>query len=278
MRAAVTGALPGISVVMPAYNAAPYLRAAVESILAQTFGDFELIAVDDASTDETWEILQQYAQADTRVKAMRNAANAKIAKTLNRGIEAAAGRYVVRMDADDWSYPDRLEKQFAFMESRPDVVLSGGCVEICDEGLSPINKRRYPRTDAEIRERMFFFSPFCHPAIICRTDALRSAGGYNERLEVAQDYDLYFRIGRLGALANMDDCIHRLRTHRGSSSIRRGALQERNTLYIRLKASVEYGYEMSRAARLYLALQYISSFIVPFRMKFWLFNLLRRSG
>lgn len=277
MRGLGAGASPAISVVMPAYNAASYLSVAVDSILAQSFRDFELIVVDDASTDHTWEVLAPYLKADARVKALRNTANAKISRTLNRGIEAAAGRYVMRMDADDWSYPDRLEKQFEFMESRPGVVLSGGTIELCDENLSPLNKRRYPRTDTEIRERIFFFSPFCHPAIICRSDALRKAGGYNESLEVAQDYDLYFRIGRLGELANMDDCIHRLRTHRGSSSIRRGALQERNTLYIRLKAIVEYGYEMDRSARLYLAIQYLSSFLIPFRMKFWLFNLLRRS-
>ena len=278
MTGSPAGVSPGISVLMPAYNAEAYLRVAVDSVLAQSFRDFELIVVDDASTDRTWEILGEYVKADARVKALRNAANVKIAVTLNRGIEAAVGRYIARMDADDWSYPDRLEKQFAFMESRPAVVLSGGTIEICDEKLTPTNKRRYPRADAEIRKRIFYFSPFCHPAIICRSDALRKAGGYNERLEVAQDYDLYFRIGRFGEFANLDDCIHRLRTHAGSSSSRRGALQERNTLYIRLKAIVEYGYEMNRAARLYLALQYLSSLLIPSRMKFWLFNLLRRSG
>jgi glycosyltransferase involved in cell wall biosynthesis len=269
---------PALSVLMPAFNAAAYLRAAMDSILAQTHRDFELVVVDDASTDATWSILGEYASADARVRLLRNECNAKIARTLNRGIEAARGRYIVRMDADDWSYPDRLAKQLRFMDAHPRVVVSGGTVEICDEALAPINRRRYPRTDAEIRDRMFFFSPFCHPAIICRTEALRAAGGYNETLEVAQDYDLYFRLGRLGELANLDDCIHRLRTHRGSSSIRRGAMQERNTLYIRLKAVVEYGYEMKRGARAYLALQYLSSFLVPFRMKFWLFNLLRRSS
>jgi glycosyltransferase involved in cell wall biosynthesis len=278
MSAGPAGAPPAISVVMPAYNAAGYVREALDSMLAQTFRDFELIVVDDASTDATPEILAEYARADPRVQVLRNSTNGKIAKSLNRGIEAAAGRYVARMDADDWSYPDRLEKQFAYMESHPRVVLCGGTIEICDAGLAPINKRRYPLTNVEIRSRMFFFTPFCHPAVICRSDALRIAGGYNESFEVAQDYDLYFRIGRLGEFGNLDDCIHRLRTHPGSSSLRRGALQERNTLYIRLKAMIEYGYEMNRTARLYLVLQYLSSLLIPARIKFWLFNLLRRSG
>lgn len=269
---------PAISVVMPAYNAADFITTAIESILSQSFRDFELIVVDDASTDATWRVIEAHSARDPRIRPMRNPANAKIARTLNNGIAVAAGRYVARMDADDWSYPDRLEKQFAFMEANCSVALSGGTIEVCDSALTPLNKRSYPRTDAEIREKMFFFSPFCHPSIICRTEAIRAAGGYNESLEVAQDYDLYFRVGRVGELANIEDCIHRLRTHGASSSIRRGALQERNTLYIRLKAIIEYGYHMNRAARLYLALQYISSFLIPFRMKFWLFNLLRRSG
>ena len=269
---------PALSVLMPAHNAAGYVAVALDSMLAQTHRDFELIVVDDASSDETWQILSGYAGRDARVRLMRNDRNMKIAHTLNRGIGAARGRYIVRMDADDWSFPDRLAKQLAFMDANPSVVVSGGTIEICDEALEPLNRRRYPRTDREIRERMFFFSPFCHPAIICRTDALRAAGGYNESLEVAQDYDLYFRMGRLGELANLEDCIHRLRTHPASSSIRRGAMQERNTLYIRLKAVVEYGYEMKRSARVYLALQYLSSFLVPFRVKFWLFNRLRRSA
>lgn len=269
---------PAISVVMPAHNAEPYLACAVRSILTQSFTDFELILLDDASRDGTWAVAEALARQDARIRAIRNPTNLKIAATLNRGIELARGRYVVRMDADDWSYPNRLQKQFEFMEDHPEVVVSGGTIEVCDGDLAPVNRREYPRTDAEIRQKMFFFSPFCHPAIICRTDALRKAGGYNPSLEVAQDYELYFRIGRLGELANLGDCIHKLRTHRASSSISRGAMQERNTLYIRTKAVIEYGYRMSTAAKVYLALQYLSSFVVPFRLKFWLFNLLRRSA
>jgi len=269
---------PAISVLMPAYNAAAYIDTAIRSMVEQDFRDFELVVIDDASTDSTWESVLQYAKLDARVRPFRNAHNMKIAKALNRGIEVAAGRYIARMDADDWSHPDRLRKQFEFMERHPDVVLSGGTIEICDENLSPVNKRRYPLSDSEIRERMFYFSPFCHPAIIARADALRQSGGYNETMEVAQDYDLYFRIGRLGRLANVEDCLHRLRTHPASSSLSRGALQERNTLYIRVKAVMEYGYTMTTAARVYLALQYLSSFVLPFRVKFWLFNLLRRSA
>ena len=242
---------------MPAYNAECYIANAIGSILGQTFGDFELIVIDDASTDSTWGIINEQAKLDSRIKPIRNSSNLKIAKALNRGIEVAAGRYIARMDADDWSYPDRLLKQYEFMENNPDVVLSGGAIEVCDDALSFINKRQYPQADAEVRETIFFCSPFCHPTIICQSDALRKAGGYNESLEVAQDYDLYFRMGRLGLLANLPDCVHRLRTHGSSSSMLRGALQERNTLYIRLKAVVEYKYTISRLGKIYLLFQYL---------------------
>ena len=184
---------PKLSVLMPAYNAEKYIGEAIESILNQTFKDFEFIIIDDCSTDKTWEIILDYSKKDDRIIALRNEKNLKISATLNKGIEIVKGKYIARMDADDWSYPDRLQKQHEFMEKNLEVGISGGTIEVCDENLKVLNKRAYNLTDEEIRKKIFRYSPFCHPATIYKT-VLAQKNYYNLDLETAEDYDFYFRV------------------------------------------------------------------------------------
>ncbi|MEO0132855.1 MAG: glycosyltransferase [candidate division WOR-3 bacterium] len=196
---------------MPAYNAEKYISEAIESILNQTFKDFEFIIVDDASTDKTWEIIQEYARKDERIKSLKNDINMKIAKTLNYGIQHASGLYIARMDADDISLPERFELQVNFMNNNPDVVVLGGGMIIIDEDGKPISKRSYYSNDEEIRRHIFLFSPFCHPTIFIRKDAFDNTGGYDPYYESAEDYELYSRLGRLGKFANLKEFIIKYR-------------------------------------------------------------------
>ena len=112
---------PFVSVLMPAYNAEKYIGLAIQSILDQTYRDFEFIILDDCSKDHTWEIIQKYAQKDKRIRAIHNNINLKIAETLNKGLKECKGKYIVRKDADDWSYPNRIEKQVD-MEKNPEFL------------------------------------------------------------------------------------------------------------------------------------------------------------
>ena len=267
---------PLVSVVMPAYNAEPYIAEAIESILAQTLEDFEFIVVDDGSTDATAEIAARYAERDSRIVLLRNERNLNLPASINRGICSARGRYVARMDADDWSYPQRLERQVALMEANPVVVISGGAMEICGPSLTPIDRREYNLTDVTVRARIFRYSPFSHPAVIFRTEAARAVGGYDDGLFAAEDYDFYFRIGRHGEFANLPGVVLKLRTHPRSLSRSLSTRQERLTLYIRLKAVVEYGYRMSAYDWLYFFAQAAGSYLLPARLKWWLFNAIRR--
>ena len=268
---------PIISVIMPAYNAEKYVALAIESILNQTFSDFEFIIINDASTDRTWEIIQEYAKKDDRVVAIKNETNLKTSKALNVGLLIAKGKYVVRMDADDWSYPDRLEKQCEFMELNPGVVVSGGAIEVCDAKMNILNQRNYNYDDNSIREKIFRYNQFCHPATIWRRDIIALAGGYNEDISLTQDYDIYFRMGKFGEFANLPNVIHKLRIHNGASSIKTTKEQEMNALFIRLKAQAEYGYIMSWFDKFYLVVQWVSLFAIPARFRFWLFNYFRGS-
>lgn len=267
-----------ISVLMPVYNGEAFLKEAVESILNQTFKNFEFIIVDDGSIDKTGDILKSYSRRDKRIVLIKNKYNLRTSAALNRGLRVAMGKYIVRMDADDWSYPDRLERQFAYMESHPKVGVSGGAIEICNEKLKVLNKRRYPIGDQEARKIIFRYSPFAHPATIWRRDILKKVGGYNENIPLSQDYELYFRVGRISLFGNLNQVLLKLRTHKDSSSILRGRFQEQYTLYSRIKAFLEYGYKMSFLDKLYAFVQMLSMAIIPSKLKFWLFNLLRRSS
>lgn len=265
-----------ITVLMPVYNGQNYLRQSIESILSQTFNKFEFIIVDDGSTDNSWKIIKEYSTKDKRIVAVRNKKNLRISATLNKGLSIAKGEYIVRMDADDWSYPYRLEKQYGYMQKRPEVGVSSGTIEVCDEKLRVINKRKYPLSDKAARKIIFRYSPFAHPATIWNREIMQNAGGYNENIPLSQDYDLYFRIGKLSKFGNIKDVLLKLRTHDDSSSIVRGKFQEQYAIYSRIKAFLEYQYDMSFFDKLYTFLQMISMVIVPPKIKFRLFNYLRR--
>ena len=269
--------LPKISVVMPVYNAEAYIIDAIESILNQTFNEFEFIIIDDCSKDGCWEIIQKYARQDERIVAIRNDKNLKISKTLNKGIAIAKGKYIARMDADDCSYTDRLEKQYMFMEENPDIGICGGTMEVCDEHMNVIGTRKYKLTDKEIRKKIFYYSPFCHASTIYKTKYIQSIKGYNEYLYDAEDYDMYFRIGLLGKFANITDIIYRMRTNPNGVSILKSKRQEKLTLYIRIKAITEYGYKMRLVDKIYLLIQILNMYIMPQKVKIYLFNLIRNS-
>lgn len=261
---------------MPVYNTAKYLETAILSILDQTFKDFEFIIVDDCSTDKSFQIIKSFAKKDKRIIPLRNKTNIRATKTLNVGLKKAIGKYIVRMDADDWSYPDRLQKQFSLMEKHSEVGVSGGTIEICNYQLKVMNIRNYPLTDTAARRIIFRYSPFAHPATIWRRELLNKVGGYNEDIPLSQDYELYFRIGRICKFANMSDTLLKLRTHDDSSSIIRGRYQEQFALYTRIKAYLELGYNMTNFDKVYTFLQIISMLVIPPKIKFWLFNFVRR--
>ncbi len=264
---------PLVSVIMPAYNCAAYVADALHSITQQTYKNLQIIIVDDCSTDNTWNVISEIARTDKRIEAYRNSENLKIVGTMNFAIRKAKGVYLARMDADDFRYGDSIEKQVRFLEAHTDVVIVGGASEICDENMKVINERRYSLTDKEIRAKLFRYSPYTHGSIVMRADVLEEDP---YRLNWAEDYDLYFRLGNRGEFANLSDVVYKLRTHRGSVSRSKAKYQEKLTLYIRLKAVFEYGYSMSLADKVYFVCQYVSMFLMPSSFRFWLFNAIRR--
>lgn len=267
--------IPTVSVLMPAYNVEKYIGEAIESILNQTYKDFEFIIIDDCSTDNTWKIIQTYANTDKRIRIFRNNLNLKICACLNIGINNARGRYIARMDGDDWSMPDRLEKQLNFLKKNESIGIVGGSVFICNEDLNYMNIRRYNLTDQTIRLRLFRYSPYAHPSVMYRTDIAKRIQGYSELFDVAQDYDFYFRLGQYCEFGNLDSVVLKLRTHPNSSSQKKGKKQEINTLIVRLHATIFYNYRMTFVDKIYFFLQLICIYIIPYKLKFKMFNFIR---
>jgi glycosyltransferase involved in cell wall biosynthesis len=220
-----------VSVVMAVYNDARSVRAAVHSILEQTFGDFEFVIVDDGSTDGSGAILEEMARADGRIRLLKNAKNLGQTPSLNRGIEMTSGRYIARMDADDLSLPERLARQVAFLNSSPEVGLLGARALIVNRRGKPLRALDYPTDDEGIQARLMVKSSFCHGAVMIRRAALEAVGMYRPAFRLAQDMDLWLRISERSRVANLSDVLYHLRLTPASANVRRNAEQ---TAYVEL--------------------------------------------
>lgn len=203
---------PRISVLMPVYNAERYLRESVESVLKQSYDDFELIIVDDGSKDNSLSIAQEFARQDHRIRIFVNQQNLGVAKTRNRAIREAQGEYIACLDNDDVALPTRLAEQFHFLENHPDHALVASDIEIIDEHSRCVAVRIYPHSDGEIRACLTRMNPIANPASMFRRSAFLELGGaYDESVCPVEDYEFVTRVARRFKLANLDRKLTRYR-------------------------------------------------------------------
>ena len=228
-KAPIEGRPPAISVVMSTYNNANYRREAVDSILLQTYRDFELIVINDGSKDNTEQILREYEAQDCRVRVVSRE-NKGLTDSLNEGVELARGRYIARMDADDVAYRDRFAVQMAYMESHPECVCCGTLVRLIDPYGSSLGDLDRPRTHEEIDAVLMTGSGWTmvHPTILMRTDVVRRIGAYRRHLDACEDLDLFIRLAEVGRLANLDSVQLDYRQH--LTSINKTKLQRQIVL------------------------------------------------
>lgn len=211
---------PAVSVVMSVFDGERFLSEAITSILNQTFGDFEFVIINDGSRDRTTSMLAAYEQSDSRVRVYEQENQGLIA-SLNRGCGLARGNYIARMDADDVSMPDRLERQVRFLENHRDVGLLGGAVEIIDDHGRRLFAVQPALEDEPIRTALRAFSfPIFHPAVMMRKPAFEATGGYRAQFRHAEDYDLWLRIIEHWKAANLPEVVLRKRTHAEGISVR----------------------------------------------------------
>ena len=197
----VTG--PRVSVILPAYNAAATIRRAVESVLAQTMPDFELIVVDDGSEDRTGEIVQSIV--DPRIRYVRRP-HQGLPRTLNTGLAEARAPIVAVQDADDWSKPHRLERQLAVLEARPHVAVVGSRMPEVDGDGRPLIPRA-PFRAGSANEVLMRFNPISNPSSAFRREVVVSLGGYDPRYGCAPEYDLWLRVSEEHTVLALDDPV-----------------------------------------------------------------------
>jgi hypothetical protein len=202
----------GITVLLPVFNGGPYLRPAIESVLAQTLSDFELLVVDDGSTDGSLEVARSLR--DPRLRVVENGRNLGLTASLNRGLHEARAPLVARQDADDLSAPDRLARQADLMARRPELALLGTQADVIDaRGRRGGSLARSCEHDS-IRWELLFDNAFVHSSVMFRRKVvLEEAGGYDEGLRYCQDFALWSRLVRSHAAANLDRPLVRCRAH-----------------------------------------------------------------
>lgn len=203
---------------IPVYNGEQYLRSAVESILGQTFGDLEVVVIDDGSTDGTHDVLRDLERSDVRMRVFLRPHTGYV-KQLNFGIDVCRGTYIARMDADDLAYEDRLAVQIPELRRRPEVMVLGGAYDLID-GRDRLLRRHWPPCDdATLQEQCLSGqTPIGHPTAVMRRRDLITVGGYDESLETAEDIDLWLRLGERGKLACVPHPVLRYRQHDKSVS------------------------------------------------------------
>ena len=237
---------------MPVYNCQKFLKQAIESILTQTYTDFELIIMDNCSTDGSYEIEQEYAKKDPRVRVFRNEENVGITNNRNRGLDHVRGRYVANMDSDDVSQPQRLAAQVEFMDAHPEVGIVGAQLNIIDENGTILKPRPYPLQDAQIRKLIFTTGPFAQPVTMIRKEVYDKIGKYNKQYEPSDDLDFAVRAGQFFKFANLDKTLLHYRISTFSTTTRKMKLMRTVAVKAKLDAILKHGYRPSigGAARL----------------------------
>jgi glycosyltransferase involved in cell wall biosynthesis len=221
---------PKITVLMPVYNCELYIKEAVDSILNQTFSDFEFLIIDDASTDKTVSIVQTYN--DPRIRLFEKPVNTGLTNSLNYGLSIAKGEYIARMDGDDISLPERFAKQVAFLDANPDVVLCGTALKIIGTGNSII----FPQKNEDIKLRLLKGNCIAHPSVMLRNNKLKEFSfRYDPKTEPAEDYDLWVRLLEKGKLFNLQEELLNYRVHITQVSHKRQKEQNQCALESRLK-------------------------------------------
>lgn len=223
-----------LSVIMPVYNGEAYLRQAIDSILEQTFKDFEFIIIDDASTDGTIDIIRSYT--DSRIRVIRNRSQKGNYPSRNKGLELAIGKYICVMDADDIAYPQRLEIQYMYLEAHPDIWAVGTSYDFSKPG----NKRNLPSSHKQLMICLLLNNIFLHSSLMIRSDILKIQGGYNEKYVYSSDYELMSRLALLGKVENLPDVLMMYRWHKSQISQSHQEEQKAYADEIRRKYQTEF--------------------------------------
>lgn len=254
---------PLISVIMAAYNAHRFLDEAIASVCAQTRTDWELIAMDDGSTDGTFERLLEWSQKDSRIRVFQTVENSGPGFARDDAIRLAQGRYIAVMDSDDVAMVERFEKQLAFLRAHPDVIAVGSQVECIDEEGRCAGSKNFPLDPEKLHRLMYRFMPIQLPSVMMDQTKLPDGFSWFEGWPFSEDTLLFFKLAQYGKLANLPDVLLKYRQYPTSVSARIPRETFFKTHEARRRAVIEMGYQPRLSDRIIAALQYIAVSILP---------------
>ncbi len=232
-----------VSVVLPVYNGEKYLAESLDSLLAQTYQNWELVIINDGSTDGTENLISKYQ--DKRIRYLPNDGNKGIIFSLNRGLRESNGVYIARLDADDIALPHRLEKQVGFLSENPDYALCGSYFQTIDSNGRFLKNVRFPANNRDAQSYLLLHNCFCHSAIMMRTSIAKELK-YDEKFQVCEDYDLWYRISRTGKILNLPEFTTLYRVHDNNMSTRKSEIMFAHVNKINKRILDDLGIEYSK--------------------------------
>ncbi|MBQ6154690.1 glycosyltransferase [bacterium] len=259
---------PRIDVFLPVYNASKYLRQALDSIIAQTYTNWRLFACDDASTDNSWEILKEYAARDPRINIMRNKTNLRNGANCERLLKYCTSQYIAKMDADDISLPDRFAKQLKYLQDNPDVIAVGGQCLLIDKKGRIFGEKKFLTDPERVYQSMFTTVPAQFPAVMFNSHVAPDPKTWYIGIHhsICDDVGLFFNISRYGKITNLPDYVLKYRIHSQNSTLVDPKATFKITWKQRLDAIKTYNYKPTLRAWLTNIAQFVAVSIIPNRL------------
>jgi len=232
---------PKVSIIMPVFNEEDTLKKTIKSVLRQSYKNFEFIIFDDCSRDNTYNILKKFKKKDSRIKIYKNKKNIGITKTLNKALKITKGRFIARIDGNDWWKSSKLRKQVIFLKKNPEYIIVGTNSISCNSYTKEKIKCFEPERDSQIRKYLLKGPPFVHSSIVFRKPKLK----YNNNYETSQDYDLYFKLLKKGRGYNLQDFLTYRITHKKNSiSLEKWKTIKKNGIEIRKNVFKNYPHSL----------------------------------
>lgn len=221
--------LPLVTILIPVYNGSCFIGETMASIKKNKYPNYEVILVDDGSTDESKKVCREFAKKEKRVYFYGFSKNQGMGRVLNFGIQKAKGKYIGRLNQDDLITPNRLKKQVEFLENHPDYVAVGGQIILFTDKEKIFDRIYFPLTDEEIRKNWLILSPYSDPAVMYRKSAVLKTRGYSQRFWPADDIHMWYQLGKKGKLANLPQVVTQVRWHDSCGSIKTHRRQMKKT-------------------------------------------------
>lgn len=269
---------PLVSVIMPVYNAGKFLAASIQSILDQSYTNFELIAVDDASEDKSWKILQEFTKKYPKIRIFRNKKHLGISNTLRILINKTKGAYLARMDADDIAFPYRLTKQVEYLKKHKETIALGGQYVLIDKNGSIIGRRRYPEDFESIYKYIYIFNPIQQPTIMIAKYLLpKNFEYFQDGMNTAEEMELTFKLFNYGKVENLSDELVMYRIHDSNSSLINVRKTFALTLIARIKAVLKHNYKPTFVGVLITLIQTFVVFLLPQQISLFIYKKIRNT-